>query len=461
MDNLIGREFLQDKRYQEGKKLLLEALSAYKAKITKVLPPKPELQGEYHERIQRANALRGNSLFYPYLGSGIGNGMLVELADGSVKYDLISGIGVNYFGHSFEKLIDCTIDASMQDTIMQGNLQQNVDSVDLMELLVKVSKMEHVFLTTSGAMANENALKIIFQKKHPAHRLIAFDGCFMGRTLTLSQITDKPSFREGLPSNIFVDYIPFYDQNNPEASTEACVKALKNHLSRHPGEYAAICLELVQGERGFYTGSREFFHTICKICKDAGLAIFVDEVQTFARTHELFAFHYFALEYFADVVTIGKVSQVCATFWKKEFNPKPGLLSQTFIGSTSAIQACRFGIEYLLQSRLFGPNGKIHEVHAWFKSRLEELQKRHPGIIEGPYGIGSMIAFTPFGGEKDKVNNFVQKLFHNGVISFVAGSNPTRARFLVPAEIIKIEDVNAVMEIVEKTLIECKNEKKS
>ena len=56
------------------------------------------------------------------------------------------------------------------------------------------AKLAHGFLTSSGAMANENALKAIFQKQHPAHRLLAFEHCFAGRTLALSQVTDKAAF---------------------------------------------------------------------------------------------------------------------------------------------------------------------------------------------------------------------------------------------------------------------------
>ena len=79
-------------------------------------------------------------------------------------------------------------------------------------------------------MANENALKIAFQKNAPATRLLAFDRCFAGRSLIFSQVTDKPVFREGLPLNQAVDYIPFYDPERPEESTREAVLALKKPL---------------------------------------------------------------------------------------------------------------------------------------------------------------------------------------------------------------------------------------
>ena len=69
---------------------------------------------------------------------------------------------------------------------MQGNLQQNVETESLVRTLLDAANrkgafFKHCFLTTSGAMANENALKLIFQKKSPASRILAFEGCFAGR----------------------------------------------------------------------------------------------------------------------------------------------------------------------------------------------------------------------------------------------------------------------------------------
>ncbi len=123
--------------------------------------------------------------FFPYLGSGIGNGPFVELADGSVKLDLITGIGVHGFGHSHPLLVEAGIDAAIGDTIMQGNLQQNSNSYELVKLLVDTAcqfgaGLNHCLLSTSGAMANENSLKMAFQKNYPANRVIAFLSLFRG-----------------------------------------------------------------------------------------------------------------------------------------------------------------------------------------------------------------------------------------------------------------------------------------
>lgn len=448
----LCHEMLNDKRIIEAKRLIQEAVESHQNKIQGIKPGDPTKKQQYHDVLDKFAQLRGGKLFFPYIGSGMGKGALVELLDGSIKYDLISGIGVHLFGHSHPELIQAAIDAALSDTIMQGHLQQNVDAIELAEILVKASKLDHCFISSSGAMANENALKIAFQKKHPASRILAFENCFMGRTNTLAQITDKPSFREGLPSTLHVDYIPFYDHRNPEESTAKAVEVLKRYLYRYPKEYAAMSFELVQGEGGFNTGTTEFFTTLMTILKEHQVAIIVDEIQTFGRTSTLFAFQHFGLDKFVDIVTIGKLSQVCATLFCNDFTPRAGLLSQTFTSSTSAIRAGTVIINNLINQNYYGKEGKVASLHLHFVDNLKAIEQRHPDLIEGPYGIGAMIAFTPYKGNAKAATEYIHRLFEAGVISFIAGSNPTRVRFLLPIGAISHDDIDKVTVIIEQTL---------
>lgn len=452
MTQLIADKLTQDPRLKEGKRLILEAVNAYKKQLTKVRAADPEKTLSYQALLNAFTACRGLPLFYPYIGSGLGHGALVELADGSVKYDFITGIGVHYMGHSDDALISAALDAAVQDTVMQGNLQQNREGLELCETLLKASGMDHCFLTTSGAMANENALKLVLQKRSPASRLLAFDHCFSGRTWALSQITDKPSFREGLPLSLAVDYLPFYDADHPEESLSKTLQYLETYTSRYPKQHAALICELIQGEGGFYSGSSAFFRKLFERCRALGIAVIADEVQSFGRTSALFAYQHFGVADLIDVATVGKLLQVCATLFRKEYCPKAGLLSQTFTGSTSSLRAGQTILKQLLEGNFLGQEGQNNALGDYFRQKLEQLKKREPGLIEGPFGIGSMVAFTPFKGDSTRVADYLQRLFNAGVMAFTAGSQPTRVRFLLPVGSLSFRDLDEAFPLIESTL---------
>jgi 4-aminobutyrate aminotransferase-like enzyme len=459
MTELRARLLFHDPRVTRARDLLIEALKDHQRSITGVRPPYPELKKTYGDLLREFGDIRGGDLFYPYLGSGIGNGPLVELADGSVKYDFISGIGVHHWGHSHPAIVEASLNAALEDTVMQGNLQQQVESVSLGRMIVDAANhggadLAHCFFCTSGAMANENALKLILQKKSPADRWLAFEGCFAGRSMALTQVTDRPAYREGLPAVMAVDYVPFFDPAAPQQSTLAAQNALERHLNRYPGRHAGMIFELVLGEGGFIPGEREFFICLMKTLKERNVVVFVDEIQTFGRTTELFGFQHFGLDPFVDVVTIGKLSHVCATLFSREYKPKSGLLSQTFTSGSAAIHAGKVIIRGLIDNGYFGSEGKNVQIHRHFLTHFREMEHRWPNLISGPYGIGVMIAFTPFQGNPAKVKKFIHALFDAGVIAFYCGSDLSRVRFLVPAGAITFEHIDDAMEIVGKTLLE-------
>lgn len=457
MTPTLAEQLTADRRRTHAKEAIIATLKDYQSRITGIRSPQHERAAVYQKIISDFEEIRGGKLLYPYLASGIGNGALVELADGSIKYDFITGIGVHYLGHSHPGLIEKMIDAAMADTVMQGNLLQDTASHEFSRALLKAATkngapLKHVFLCTSGVMAGENALKMAFQKKSPADRVLCFKNCFMGRTITMAQTTDNPAYRVGLPKTLAVDYVPFYDPKNHEASIKAAIDSLKKHLQAHPQKHAAMCFELILGEGGFYPGHRDFFLPLMEILKKHEIPVLIDEVQTFARTTEPFAFQHFGLDAFVDAVWIGKASQACATLFTDEMNPKPGLISQTYTASTTAIAAGHYILTTLMTGGFFGAGGRIARLHEEFKSRLNALASKYPKRLSGPFGMGAMIGFTVFDGEPDKVKKFARSLFDAGVIAFYCGKNPTRMRFLPPVGCLSTKDIDAVFEILEKTL---------
>ena len=444
MNPLQGEKLRADPRVEQAKQLLQAAVAEHSAPLLGVRPADPERALAYQALLDAFAEHRGAALFYPYVSSGIGHGALVELMDGSVKYDFISGIGVHGWGHSSSALIATGVDAAISDTVMQGNLQQIPEAQQVADLLIQLASakgaaLKRCFLTSSGAMANENAFKIAFQARFPARRVLAFKHCFAGRSLAMAHVTDKAQYRDGLPQTLDVDYVPFYDHRDPEGSTARAVKVLELHLQRYPKQHALMIMELIQGEGGYYPGTTAFFKALIAVLKQHDILLHVDEIQTFGRCDDVFAFQHFELDADVDVVSVGKLSQVCATLYRPELQPRAGLISQTFTSSTAAIYAAKHILVCMSEPGLYGAGGRVAQMSAYFRDKLQALSESDPDLISGPFAYGAMLGFTPYTGERDKALALSKELFNAGVLSFIAGNEPTRLRFLMPVAVVTDE----------------------
>ena len=446
-----------DPRIAEARRLIAEAVADHAQDLTAARPAEPTLISEYEAMLERLGQARGGTPFWPYLAAGLGNGPFVELADGSVKLDFICGIGVHGAGHSDPSMIDAAIDAALEDTVMQGNLQQHRPSIDMCERLIKLAKvdgarLDHCLLSTSGAMANENAIKIALHNKYPANRVIAFEHAFAGRTLAMASITDKAKYRAGLPTTLTVDYLPFRDEADPEGSQLRAVEELHRLLERYPDRYAAFWAEPIAGEGGYFPGSHDFFRALCEPLRDAGVPIIFDEVQAFSRTSRPYAFQHYGLDEFADIVTVGKISQVCATLYGEAFKPTSPILSQTFTGSSSSIATGIAMLDQLEANGCFGKDGLNMKRHQYFAAGLKKLGEKYPTLVHGPYGEGMMVAFTPGDGSFDQAKTLMTTMYEMGLLGFVCGADPTRIRFLPPPVTTTNEHIDAALALVDQSL---------
>jgi acetylornithine aminotransferase len=454
---LAAQRLRADPRIAQARRLIAEAVAQHAAPLQQVFPAKPELAAAYQALLERLGAVRGAPPFWPYLAAGLGNGPYVELADGSVKLDFICGIGVHGGGHSCREMIDAGIDAVLEDTVMQGNLQQHPPSVKICERLIGLAsasgaQLDHCLLSTSGAMANENALKIALHHRQPADRILAFDNAFAGRTLAMAAVTDKAIYRSGLPVVLNVDYLPFRDPFHPQRSQRWAIDELHRLLARYPGRYAAFWAEPIAGEGGYYAGSTDFFRALCLPLREAGIPIIFDEVQSFSRTSRPFAFQHFGLDEFADIVTVGKITQVCATLYGKALAPKAPILSQTFTGSSSSIATGLAMLEKLESMNCFGPGGANMQRHEYFAGGLARLSEKYPQLVRGPYGEGMMIGFTPGNGSAEHAKLLMTTMYDIGLLGFVCGSDPTRIRFLPPPAITTVAHIDEALRLLDESL---------
>lgn len=407
---------------------------------------------QYAKALRDVERQRGRPLFYPMLAGGFGNGARVQLADGTTKLDFISGIGVYAFGHGDADLVEHAVVAAASDVLFQGHLLPGPEYTRLTRALLRHAgpKLKHAWLSLTGAGANENALKMIYQKRAPADHVIAFEGAFHGRTLAMTELTDRPAYREGLPQRGKVHHVPFYDPEDAD-STAKSLAALEQVLARHPGQVATFCMELVQGEGGFRTAPREFFVALMERCRGAGVVVWADEVQTFARTGELFAFRTLELEEHVDVVTVGKVLQGSATLFTKALNPKPGLISGTFAGNTVGMAVAARIIERLESESYLGAEGRVAVLGRRIEKRFESLAKRMPKAIGPRSGIGAMQAFVPWHGTPEVAAAVLKACFEEGLILLNTGSHPSKIRMLPPVNATD-EELEAAFCVLEKAL---------
>lgn len=395
--------------------------------------------------------LRGRPLFYPYIGSGLGNGALVELSDGSVKWDFITGIGTNFFGHSDRQMTRVALQAALADVPIQGHLEPNGEYAEFLSTVAQIAppKCAHVWPSMSGTMANENALKIIRQKKHPACRVLAFSGAFAGRSTTLSEITDNPQNKKGQADLGQVLRIPFYDAQDPSV-TQNTIDRLDALFRAHRSEICAIHVELVQGEAGLREAPPEFFSSVFDRCRREGVAVWVDEIQTFGRTGDYFMLDRMGLAAGADVVTIGKMLCGSAVCFSPEYNPEPGLISGTFAGYTAGLALGCEVIRRLKAGGHLGAHGKIRQLESAVRAKLQAL--RHQGLLADHTVVGAMAALTPNRSDLESVRALVRRLFDLGLCAYYAGHGPYRLRFLLPGGCLTPPDLDEPFAILEEGL---------
>ncbi len=455
MDYLKGvsSKSMQDSQNDFFSKILLE-----QSKYQGIKSPDSNKKNQLNDYLNEFQNNRGRDFFYPYLSTGRGHGPFTEIQDGAIKYDLICGIGPNLLGHSHPLYIQAHLEAATADSVMCGNLLPYPHAKEMAEKIVShvsASKLKHFWFSGSGSFANDTALKMVWQKQAPRYRLIAFEGAFAGRSIATQDITQNPAYRVDMPKLLEVDYIPHFDPKcSPEEALSKTMNALEAIIKKYPNSHCAVMMELIQGEAGFIYGDQSYYLEIAKWVKKNNLYLWIDEIQSFGRTQELFAFQNYKLDSYVDIVTIGKALQACGTLFSEELNPKPGLISGTFNGALSSILAGSKILRYLTEGNFYGKEGRVNQLQISFFSQLKKLQEKH-GKKKLPYfgGAGTMISFEIADSSKEITIQYIKNLYHNGIIAFMAGDNPTRVRFLLPL-CLTDKHINEIFSILDRTLTE-------
>jgi len=235
---------------------------------------------------------------YSYLPVNLSHGDGCYLFDDSNnKYiDFTSGIGVNSLGYNNKKWVEAV---SKQASTLQhiSNIFLNETTLKLCEKLTTISNMSKVFLSNSGAEANEGAMKLARKysfDKYGSDRnvILTLKQSFHGRTLATLKATGQDKFHNYFfPFPKGFDYVEVND-----------IDSFKHKLGN---DVCAIMLEAVQGEGGVNMLDASFVREVVKICNEKDILVIFDEVQCgIGRTGKLFGFNNFDVD--PDVITIAK-----------------------------------------------------------------------------------------------------------------------------------------------------------
>ena len=360
--------------------------------------------------------------------------------------DFGGGIAVLNTGHRHPKIV-AAIQAQLERfTHTCYQVLPYESYVTLAERINKLTPGTHAKKTcffSSGAEGAENAVKIA-RAYTGRPGIIAFSGAFHGRTLMACALTGKVEpYKVGFgpfPADVY--HIPFPMELHgvtAEDSINALHALFKADID--PKRIAAIMIEPVQGEGGFYVAPPELMRALRKECDEHGILLVMDEVQTgFGRTGKLFATEHY--DVIPDMMVMAKslaggmvLSAVCGKAEVMD-GPAPGGLGGTYAGNPLAIAAAHAVLDVMEEEQLVERANYLGEK---LVARLKKAQKNVPAIKE-IRGLGSMIAaefYDPKTNEPstDTMKRVQAAALEEGLILLSCGVYVNALRFLYPLTI--------------------------
>ncbi len=388
---------------------------------------------------------------------GVGNSLAVyaeraqnaELWDveGRRYIDFASGIAVVNTGHVHPEVkaaIGAQLEKLTHACFQVTPYESYVAFAEALNALAPGPTPKKTIFLTTGAEAVENAIKIArFHTRRSA--VIAFGGGFHGRTLACIALTGKvqpykAGFGPMLPEVFHVPFPMPYHGIQVEDSLRALEQLFRNDVD--PARVAAIIIEPVQGEGGFYIAPPDFLRKLRVLCDSHGIVLIADEIQTgFARTGRMFAIEYAGVE--PDLMTVAKSIAggvpLSAVIGKAEImdSPVPGGLGGTFAGSPLACAAGLAVLEVLRRDRL---SERALELGAKLTARLKQIQSRFPCIGE-VRALGMMVAMELVKNRRadapdpELTKALVQSAGRRGLIILSCGVHSNVIRILAPLTI--------------------------
>ena len=382
--------------------------------------------------------------------------------EGRRYIDFGSGIAVCNTGHMHPRVkaaVRDQLDRFSHTCAMVTPYDSVVLLAEKLNTLVPGPTPKKSILLSTGAEAVENSIKIA--RAHTGRRgVIAFNGGFHGRSMLAMALTGKITPYKNLfgpfPGEIY--HVPF-PIGFHGVSVQDSLKAVDSlfNVDIAPNDVAAVIVEPIQGEGGFYPAPVEFLHALRKICDEQGIVFIADEIQTgFGRTGRFFCTEYAGIE--SDLVTVAKGMAggypLAAVVGKEDIMdaPLPGGLGGTYGGSPVGCAAALAVIDVIAEENLVE---EANRIGGRFKDRLQALQREYPQVIgEVRADHGAMIAIELVKGgdaeqpDADLTKALVAEAYRNGLVVLSCGVRGNVFRFL-PALTISDELIDEGLDILE------------
>jgi 4-aminobutyrate aminotransferase/(S)-3-amino-2-methylpropionate transaminase len=407
----------------------------------------PSLKGSTQVLLERrAKAIaRGAGMAAPVFAHKAENAEIWDV-EGRRFIDFAGGIAVLNAGHRnpiVMKRVQEQLDSFTHTCFTIMPYEPFVALAEKLNALAPISGEKKSMFVTTGAEAVENAVKIA-RAATGRRDIIAFNGSFHGRTLLTMALTGKilPYKVKFGPFPGGVWHVPYPIEHKGitvEQSMNAIDWLFKTDVEA--SQVAAIIIEPVQGEGGFYVAPKELLVRLRELCDEHGIILIADEIQSgFGRTGKWFAMEHFGVE--PDLMTVAK--SLASGFplagvvgrAKIMDAPDPGGLGGTYAGNPVACAAALGTIEAFEKEGLLE---KAAQQGKTVMKRLQAMKAKGKGMAMGEIrGLGAMIAFelvTEHGGSKPDAAGakaLAAKCLERGLLILTCGVFNDTIRLLCP-----------------------------
>lgn len=369
-----------------------------------------------------------------------GDGMYLYDIEGKKYLDFVSGIAVFALGYNNKAYNDALKD-QIDKVIHTSNYYYNIPAIEAAKKLKKISGMDRIFFTNSGAEAVEGAIKAarkyaFLRDGHTDHEIIAMNHSFHGRTMGALSVTGNPHYREAFEP--MIGNIKFADFNDFES-----VKAAVTDKT------CAIIFETVQGEGGIYPATEEFLKQVRALCDERDILLILDEIQCgMGRTGFMYAWQRYGVK--PDIMTSAKAigcGVPVGAFMMTEKVAAQSLTSgdhgTTYGGNPLACTAISKVIDLFEEQNILS---NVNETGAYLYEKLDELAAKYD-VIKAHRGVGFMqgLEFS------EPVAAVINKVMEKGLLLINAGVNVIR---FIPPLIASKKDVDDMIAILDASLKE-------